>query len=155
MASTYLLDVVEAAHWHANHTDCSRPTRVYTSGPVGFGAGALVGGLLTAAIPWDKDDWHRSDYGGLGHYGNPGYWNHASYRSSSWHSPADIRIGEPRRGPLSRGKDVQKQSERGERASAAHRAEAAEVAVSVPATAATTDGANLLAPSRQSWRLLR
>ena len=48
-----------------------------------FGAGALVGGLLTAAIMWDDNDrgiW----YGGRGYYGRPGYWGGNNYWNDGW-----------------------------------------------------------------------
>jgi hypothetical protein len=54
---------------------------------VTFGVGALVGGLLTAAIMWDRDD-HRHYggvyYGGRGSYGRPGYWSGSGYRSGGY-----------------------------------------------------------------------
>ena len=45
---------------------------------VTFGAGALVGGLLTAAILWNRND-DRIYYGGRGRYGGSGYWNKPNY----------------------------------------------------------------------------
>jgi len=52
---------------------------------VAFGAGALVGGLLTAAIMWDDDDdWHGYHVWNHG----PGYWNNdwngPRYGSGDW-----------------------------------------------------------------------
>jgi hypothetical protein len=54
---------------------------------VSFGAGALVGGLLTAAILWDNDDDYRIYYGGRGYYGRPGYWGRPNYWSGGWRKP--------------------------------------------------------------------
>jgi uncharacterized membrane protein YgcG len=58
-----------------------------TDSAVAFGAGALVGGLLTAAIMWDDDD----DWDGyhVWHHG-PGYWDNdwpgPRYGSNNWNS---------------------------------------------------------------------
>ncbi len=62
-----------------------------TGSLVSFGAGALVGGLLTAAIMWDGDD-DRIYYGGPGYYGRPGYWNSSNYWDGGWRRPANIDI---------------------------------------------------------------
>jgi hypothetical protein len=62
-----------------------------TDNLIGFGAGALVGGLLTAAIMWDNDD-DRIYYGGPGYYGRPGYWNSPNYWSGGWRRAEDIKI---------------------------------------------------------------
>jgi hypothetical protein len=48
-------------------------------GLIGFGAGALVGGLLTAAIMWDDNDNDRLYYGGPGYYGGGSYWSQPNY----------------------------------------------------------------------------
>jgi uncharacterized membrane protein YgcG len=57
-----------------------------TDSAVAFGAGALVGGLLTAAIMWDDDDW---DGNHVWHHG-PGYWDNdwpgPRYGSNNWNS---------------------------------------------------------------------
>ncbi len=57
-----------------------------TDSAVAFGAGALVGGLLTAAIMWDDDDW---DGNHVWHHG-PGYWDNdwpgPRYGSGDWNS---------------------------------------------------------------------
>ena len=55
-----------------------------------FGAGALVGGLLTAAIMWNDNDrgiW----YGGRGYYGRPGYWGGSNYWSNGWRNGNSIQ----------------------------------------------------------------
>ena len=58
-----------------------------TDSAVAFGAGALVGGLLTAAIMWDDDD----DWDGyhVWHHG-PGYWDNdwpgPRYGSNNWNN---------------------------------------------------------------------
>ena len=72
------------------------PTTVVESGSsdglLTFGAGALVGGLLTAAILWDDDDddiyWGGPGYccRGGGYWGRPGYWD------DGWRRPANIDI---------------------------------------------------------------
>ncbi len=49
-----------------------------------FGAGALVGGLLTAAIMWDNNDNNGIWYGGRGRYGSPGYWGGNNYWNNGW-----------------------------------------------------------------------
>ncbi|MEA3275501.1 MAG: DUF3300 domain-containing protein [Pseudomonadota bacterium] len=56
---------------------------------VSFGVGALVGGLLTAAILWDRND-YRVYYGGRGYYGRPGYWNNPGYWGGGWRRPENI-----------------------------------------------------------------
>ncbi len=60
---------------------------------VSFGAGALVGGLLTAAIMWDDDDW---DDHHVWHHG-PGYWDDdwpgPRYGSGDWNNwRGDVNI---------------------------------------------------------------
>jgi hypothetical protein len=55
-----------------------------------FGAGALVGGLLTAAIMWDDNDNDRLWYGGPGYYGGGGYWGGSSYWNNGWNNGAAI-----------------------------------------------------------------
>jgi len=65
---------------------------------VNFGVGALVGGLLTAAILWDNDDdYYRGVYyGGPGRWGAPGYWGRPGYwDNGGWRRPVagrDVNI---------------------------------------------------------------
>jgi hypothetical protein len=62
-------------------------------GFMNFGAGALVGGLLTAAILWDDDDDERIYYGGRGYYGAPTYWSRPAYwNNNGWREPANISV---------------------------------------------------------------
>ncbi len=64
-----------------------------TDSLVAFGAGALAGGLLTAAIMWnDNDRYDRIYYGGRGYYGRPGYWNSPNYWGGGWRRPGNIDI---------------------------------------------------------------
>jgi hypothetical protein len=71
----------------------TEPSSSYSNGLVGFGLGALAGGLLTAAILWDDhDDWDRIYYGGRGYYGAPGYWGRPNYWSNGWREPPRIDI---------------------------------------------------------------
>jgi hypothetical protein len=56
---------------------------------INFGVGALAGGLLTAAILWDKNDYNVY-YGGRGRYGAPGYWGSSSYWGGGWKQPVNI-----------------------------------------------------------------
>jgi hypothetical protein len=71
----------------------TEPSSSYSNGLVGFGLGALAGGLLTAAILWDDhDDWDRIYYGGPGYYGAPGYWGRPNYWSNGWREPPRIDI---------------------------------------------------------------
>jgi hypothetical protein len=74
-----------------------------TDSAVSFGVGALVGGLLTAAIMWDKDDKHYHYrgiyYGGPGYYGRPGYWARPGYWDQGyWRRPEVSHYG--RRGDV-------------------------------------------------------
>lgn len=63
-----------------------------SSSMVNFGVGALVGGLLTAAILWDNND-NRVYYGGRGYYGSPGYWGGSNYyRNGGWNQPRNINV---------------------------------------------------------------
>lgn len=64
---------------------------------VSFLTGALVGGLLTAAIMWDRNDnWCCGVYyGGPGRWGGPGYWGRPGYWGGGWRRPVhygDINI---------------------------------------------------------------
>jgi hypothetical protein len=65
-----------------------QPVATTTTDPwVSFGAGALVGGLLTAAIMWDDDD----DWDGYHVWGHgPGYWDDdwpgPRYGSNNWNN---------------------------------------------------------------------
>lgn len=54
-----------------------------------FGAGALAGGLLTAAILWNRNDYgiYR---GGRGYYGRPGYWGNSNYWKGGWKRSTNI-----------------------------------------------------------------
>lgn len=58
---------------------------------VSFGVGALAGGLLTAAIMWDNDDYRGVYYGGPGRWGGPSYWSSPGYRNGGWRSATNIR----------------------------------------------------------------
>jgi hypothetical protein len=77
----------------------TQPTTVYTApatdyneGLIGFGAGALVGGLLTAAILWDDHDDHIY-WGGPGYWGGRSYWSQPAYwNNQGWRSPTNINI---------------------------------------------------------------
>ena len=77
----------------------TQPTTVYTTpttstneGLIGFGAGALVGGLLTAAIMWDDDDDHIY-WGGPGYWGGSSYWSQPAYwNNQGWRSANNINI---------------------------------------------------------------
>jgi hypothetical protein len=78
---------------------------------IGFGVGALAGGLLTAAIMWDDDDdWNdRLYYGGSGYYGAPSYWSRANYwDNNGWREPANINVDR------SRNLDIDRNVERGD-----------------------------------------
>ena len=60
-------------------------------GLIGFGAGALVGGLLTAAIMWNDHDNDRLYWGGGGYYGGRSYWSQPNYwNNNGWRNPANI-----------------------------------------------------------------
>ena len=60
---------------------------------IGFGAGALVGGLLTAAIMWDDNDNDRLYYGGPGYYGGGSYWSQPNYwNNNGWRNPSNIQV---------------------------------------------------------------
>ncbi len=60
---------------------------------VGFGVGALVGGLLTAAIMWDDNDNDRLYYGGGGYYGGGSYWSQPNYwNNNGWRNPNNIQV---------------------------------------------------------------
>ncbi len=73
-------------------TPVTTPTPDYNEGLIGFGAGALVGGLLTAAIMWDDDDDHIY-YGGPGYWGGKSYWSQPAYwNNNGWRSPTNINI---------------------------------------------------------------
>lgn len=54
-----------------------------------FGTGALVGGLLTAAIVWNRNDTNIY-YGGRGRYGGGGYWGRPNYWRGGWKQPVNI-----------------------------------------------------------------
>ena len=64
----------------------------YNEGLIGFGAGALVGGLLTAAILWDDHDDHIY-WGGAGRWGGGSYWSQPNYwHNNGWRSANNINI---------------------------------------------------------------
>ena len=66
-----------------------KETSSYDSGS--FFAGVLVGGLLTAAIMWDDNDWCCGIwYGGPGRWGSPGYWGRPNYWNNGWRGPVNI-----------------------------------------------------------------
>lgn len=78
---------------------------------IGFGVGALAGGLLTAAIMWDDDDdWNdRLYYGGRGYYGAPSYWGQPNYwNNNGWRQPANINVDR------TRNMDIDRTVERGD-----------------------------------------
>jgi hypothetical protein len=63
-----------------------------TDNLVSFGAGALVGGLLTAAIMWDNNNYRGFYYGGRGYWGRPGYWGSPNYWKGGWRRPENINV---------------------------------------------------------------
>jgi Protein of unknown function (DUF3300) len=63
-----------------------------TGNLVSFGVGALVGGLLTSAIIWDRNDYRGFYYGGRGYYGRPGYWGKPGYWNGGWRRPQNINV---------------------------------------------------------------
>ncbi len=64
----------------------------YNAGLIGFGAGALVGGLLTAAILWDDHDDHVY-WGGPGRWGGGSYWSQPNYwHNNGWRSANNINV---------------------------------------------------------------
>ncbi len=82
-----------------------------TDSLIGFGVGALAGGLLTAAIMWDDDDdWNdRLYYGGRGYYGAPSYWARNEYwDNNGWREPANISVDR------TRNLDIDRNIERGD-----------------------------------------
>jgi hypothetical protein len=89
----------------------SSSSGIGTDSLIGFGVGALAGGLLTAAIMWDDDDdWNdRLYYGGPGYYGAPSYWGRANYwDNNGWREPANINVDR------SRNLDIDRNVERGD-----------------------------------------
>ena len=68
----------------------STTTPVYTTSTadawLGFGAGALVGGMLTTAILWNNPPGDYLWRGGPPHYGGPGYWGGANYWNNGWNN---------------------------------------------------------------------
>ncbi len=81
-----------AASQPATTTVVTTPDTSYNAGLVGFGAGALVGGLLTAAIMWDNHDDHLY-WGGPGRWGGGSYWSQPNYwHNNNWRSPSTINI---------------------------------------------------------------
>lgn len=73
-------------------TSTTTSTSSSTDSLITFGAGALVGGLLTAAIMWDDDDDYCCGvyYGGRGRYGAPGYWGRPDYWNGGYRRPVNI-----------------------------------------------------------------
>jgi hypothetical protein len=66
-----------------------KETSSYDSGS--FFTGVLVGGLLTAAIMWDDNDYCCGIwYGGRGYWGRPGYWGNPGYWNNGWRGPVNI-----------------------------------------------------------------
>lgn len=81
-----------AASQPATTTVVTTPDISYNSGLIGFGAGALVGGPLTAAIMWDNHDDHLY-WGGPGRWGGGSYWSQPNYwHNNNWRSPNTINI---------------------------------------------------------------
>lgn len=81
-----------AAAQPATTTVVTAPDTSYNAGLIGFGAGALVGGLLTAAIMWDDHDDHIY-WGGPGRWGGASYWSQPTYwNNNNWRSPNTINI---------------------------------------------------------------
>ena len=73
-------------------TVSTAPATDYNEGLIGFGAGALVGGLLTAAILWDDHDDHIY-WGGPGYWGGRSYWSKPAYwNNQGWRSPTNINV---------------------------------------------------------------
>jgi hypothetical protein len=92
-------------------TEASGSSGVSTDSLIGFGVGALAGGLLTAAIMWDDDDdWNDRLYsGGPGYYGAPSYWGRPNYwNNNGWREPANINV------ERSRNIDIDRDVERGD-----------------------------------------
>ena len=66
-----------------------KETSSYDSGS--FFTGVLIGGLLTAAIMWDRNDYCCGIwYGGPGYWGRPGYWGSPGYWNTGWRGPVNI-----------------------------------------------------------------
>ena len=66
-----------------------KETSSYDSGS--FFTGVLIGGLLTAAIMWDRNDYCCGIwYGGRGYWGRPGYWGSPGYWNTGWRGPVNI-----------------------------------------------------------------
>ncbi len=88
-------EVVPAQTVYPSTTVATTSSGISTDSLVGFGVGAVAGGLLTAAIMWDDDDdWNdRLYYGGGGYYGGPSYWGHPNYwNNNGWREPANINV---------------------------------------------------------------
>jgi hypothetical protein len=96
-ASNYYPAVyTDAAYGYATTQPVSTPVVTtdssYNEGLIGFGAGALVGGLLTAAILWDN---HNDPiyWGGPGRWGGGSYWSQPNYwHNNGWRSANNISI---------------------------------------------------------------
>jgi Protein of unknown function (DUF3300) len=92
-------EVVPAQTLYPSTTVATTSSGISTDSLVGFGVGALAGGLLTAAIMWDDDDdWNdRLYYGGGGYYGGPSYWGQPNYwNNNGWREPANINVDRSR-----------------------------------------------------------
>jgi len=92
-------EVVPAQTVYPSTTVATTSSGISTDSLVGFGVGAVAGGLLTAAIMWDDDDdWNdRLYYGGGGHYGGPSYWGQPNYwNNNGWRQPANINVDRTR-----------------------------------------------------------
>ncbi len=57
-----------------------------------FGAGAVVGGLLTGAIMWNNNRYDRVYYGGRGHYHGRPYYSSSNYWSGGWKNPKQRNV---------------------------------------------------------------
>jgi hypothetical protein len=91
--------------------DQSSSSGISSDSLIGFGVGALAGGLLTAAIMWDDDDdWNdRLYYGGRGYYGAPSYWGQPNYwNNNGWREPSNINVNR------TRNLDIDRNVERGD-----------------------------------------
>jgi hypothetical protein len=102
-------EVVPAQTVYPSTTVATTSSGISTDSLVGFGVGAVAGGLLTAAIMWDDDDdWNdRLYYGGGGYYGGPSYWGQPNYwNNNGWREPANINVD--------RSRNIERNVERGD-----------------------------------------
>jgi hypothetical protein len=87
-------------YYPASYTSTAAATETTSSSDTGssgsdsavaLGAGALVGGLLTAAILRDDSDTYYIYHGGrVAHYGAPGYWGGSNYWKGGWKNPVYV-----------------------------------------------------------------